>query len=291
MNIVSLVLEALGPGLVGKLAAAAGIKSAIVQKAIGAALPAVLAAIVTKVGTPGGAKALGDLVAKQDTELLGKLGDLVGSPRQKAVADAGLDALRSLLGSVGLGALTGALGKFAGVDREQSSGLLGMLAPVVLGTLGQQQKADDLDASGLANMLVGQKDHIAAAMPPDFTRMLAGSGLLDALGPAFGKPAAAAVTNAAGKGAASTIDAAAGAAPAPRKGFNWLAWLIALIAASLLWWYVFGTARKPVAMWPPAPNAMVGAVGLGGDGSQPLARAPAWRVAHAALPAGAPTGS
>lgn len=266
MNIVNMILQSLAPAIVGKLASAIGINPTLAQKVIGAALPAILAGILGKVGQPGGAKALGDVIGQQDAGVLGKLGDLIGGPQQKSLAESGMGALGSLLGTGGVGALAGTLGKFAGVNESQSSGLLGMLAPVVLGTLGQQQKASGLDATGLANMLVGQKDNIAAAMPADFAKMLGGSGLMDGLGSSLSKvgTAGAAASAVATSTAAAAASTAGGSAA---KGFNWLPWVIAVLAAGLVWWYVFGgSGGKPVAITlPPAPKAMVGTLDLGGD--------------------------
>ena len=87
-----------------------------------------------------------------------------------------------MLGGSSTNALAGAVGKFAGLSGTQGNSLLGMLAPVVLGQLGQVQKSSGLDAGGLANLLNSQKGNIAAALPPGFSDLLGGTGLLDGLG-------------------------------------------------------------------------------------------------------------
>ncbi len=179
MNIVSIIMQFMGPAIVSKLAGSLGINSTIAQKAIGAALPAILAGIMGKASQPGGASILGDLIGKQDPGLLGNLAGMIGGSQQSQIAQQGSSVLGSLLGGSQLGALTGALGKFTGASDSATTGLLGMLAPVVLGSLGQQQKSMGLDAGGLAKMLMGQKDNISAAMPGDFAKLLGGSGLLE----------------------------------------------------------------------------------------------------------------
>src|SRR5262249_56757272 len=80
----------------------------------------------------------------------------------------GLGSLRSLLGGSSLSALSGALGKFAGLNPSSSSSLLGMVAPMLMAILGKQSAEQGLNASGLANLLSEQKDHISAAMPSGF---------------------------------------------------------------------------------------------------------------------------
>ena len=59
--------------------------------------------------------------------------------------------------------------------------MLGLIAPMVLGALGQQQRSGGLDANGLANLLSSQKDQITAAMPSGLANMVGARGMLDAL--------------------------------------------------------------------------------------------------------------
>jgi len=82
-------------------------------------------------------------------------------------------------------ALIRAISKFTGLGQGASGSLLGMLAPIVMGTIGQHQSATRaLDANGIANLFAGQKDNIAAALPSGFGSLLSGTGLLNSLGDA-----------------------------------------------------------------------------------------------------------
>ena len=80
--------------------------------------------------------------------------------------------LISLLGGKTLSALTGAVGQYAGLNSSGSKSLMGLLGPVVLGVLGQQQRSGGLDASGLANLLLSQKSNVAGALPSGFSKYL-----------------------------------------------------------------------------------------------------------------------
>jgi Bacterial protein of unknown function (DUF937) len=182
MNIVSTIMSLVGPMIINKIAGSLGVNQGIAGKAISAIVPAILAGIVGKASTPGGAADLSSMLGKQDTGILGNLGNLIGGSGQQAFTDQGNSMLGSLLGGSSAGALAGAVGKFAGLGGNQTSSLMGMLAPVVLGGLAQQQKASNLDAGGLASMLMGQKSNIQSAMPAGFADLLGGSGLLDGLG-------------------------------------------------------------------------------------------------------------
>ena len=179
MNIMSLVMQYFGPVIMNKIAGSLGINSTLAQKAIAYAAPAILAGIVGKVSQPGGAKVLSDMIAKQDPSILGKLGEMIGTGRQASVVEQGTSAMGGLLGNSTLGSLAGALSKQAGVGVGASNTLLGLMGPAILGVLGREQKSAGLDAAGLGNALIAQKQQIADAIPADFAKLLSGTGLLD----------------------------------------------------------------------------------------------------------------
>ena len=62
--------------------------------------------------------------------------------------DSGLNALTSLLGRTTTNELTNAVGKFADIGGAGSKSLLGLLGPVVMGVLGQQQSSTGRSAAG-----------------------------------------------------------------------------------------------------------------------------------------------
>jgi hypothetical protein len=80
--------------------------------------------------------------------------------------------LGSLMGGGGLSSLSGVLGKFTGMGGGTMLGMLGGLAPLLLGALKRIKSSMGLDAGGLAGMLAGQRQNIAAAMPAGLGSML-----------------------------------------------------------------------------------------------------------------------
>ena len=253
VNIVSMAAQYLTPMLIDKIASSFGITSPLAQKAIAAILPTILAGLIGSSSKPEGVGALTKALGQQDPGFLGNLGNLIGGSGQAAAVNAGTNALGSLLGGSSVGALAGAVGKFAGVGDAPAKGLIGMLAPVVLGTLAKQQKDSNLDGAGLARMLMGQKDNIAAAMPAGFSDLLKGSGLLDSIAPA-------ATAQPAARATASVHDI-------PRKeasssSSSWLPWVAALALATLAGWYFLGQGLRQAAL-PPIPNITVGSQDVG----------------------------
>ena len=258
MNIVSVVLQYLAPALVGKLASGLGINSTIANTLIKAAVPVILGSLATKAATPTGARSLFDVLGKQDTGLLGRLGNILGSPQQKTIAEQGTGVLGSLLGNSQLGSLVSAVSKFSGAGEKASGGMLGMLAPIVLGTLAQQQKSSALDAGGIAKLLSDQASNIKEMIPGDLSKLLAGTGLLDAVMPI----AASATSSPSPSKPASTTSMSTPArttgqlTPAPAPAFNGWPWAILVAAASLLWGAMFSGTPAPWASIPaPPPTA------------------------------------
>ena len=137
VNLVSLIMQFLTPDMIGCIASALGLDRNNTQSAIGAAIPGLLAGLSGAAAQPGGAQKLVD-AARQQTGALGSFANMIGASGQSSLIEKGSQILSSLLGGRGQTALAGAVGKYAGLGQSASGSLLGMLAPVVMGTIGQQ---------------------------------------------------------------------------------------------------------------------------------------------------------
>src|SRR5262245_7043059 len=100
-NLVSEIAEALSPNIVSSIASALGLNRTATQKAVVAAVPALLAALINYVTKPQGAAKLADVVRKQEPGMLSSLASVIGAPGQKALIDQGASVLASLLGGKG----------------------------------------------------------------------------------------------------------------------------------------------------------------------------------------------
>ena len=115
-NIVSAVSKSLTPDLVAKMASAAGVSDgATAQKAVGAAIPAILSRLAALVLKPGGERQLADAVAKQSPNTPESLANTVGGSGQPA--SAGENLLSSLLGGSSFDSLANVIGKFTGLGE------------------------------------------------------------------------------------------------------------------------------------------------------------------------------
>jgi hypothetical protein len=282
MNLVSLAMQFLTPDMIGRIASGLGLDKGLVGKAVSAALPSILAGVIGASAKPDGLKAITSALGNQDPGLLGNLAGMLGGSNQSSLISNGASMLSSVLGGGATSALAGAVAKYAGVGEGPAKSLLGMLAPVVMGTIGKQQQSAGLDAGGLAKMLLGQKDNIASAMPSGFAQLLGGSGLLDSIGPnlkalsvgsstatttttqSTPKVAQTSTSGSSQAGRTTTSTPYATAKPASASLWPWLG-LAAL--AGLGWWYYFmngGNVPRQAAA-PAMQSMMVNGVDVGGQ--------------------------
>ena len=249
INLVSLIMQFLTPDMIGRIASALGLDRNNTQTAIGAAVPGLLAGLSGVAAQPGGAQKLVDVV-RQQTGALGSFAKMIGDSGQSSLIEKGSQILSSLLGGRDQTALAGALGKYAGLGQGASGSLLGMLAPIVMGTIGQQQGTRSLDAGAITSLLSSQKDNIAAALPSGFANMLAGAGLLDSVG-----GVARTASAAASQTARVTTSAARAIGDRGQRAasLNWLYWLIPLLAILAVLIYLFAKPAEQVVQ-PSAPT-------------------------------------
>ena len=173
MNIVQMILKLLSSGdTLGKIASALGIGQEQAGKAVGAAVPTLLAALAGVASKPGGGADLANVLAKQDSGMLDNLSSLF-SGGGAAPAQQGSNVLGSLLGGLGgnaMGQIGSVLSRFTGVNEGAINKSLGLLVPVVLGAIKKQSKGQD--AAGIAKTLAEQKGNIASALPPGLGSLL-----------------------------------------------------------------------------------------------------------------------
>ncbi len=149
-----------------------GTDSAGAQKAISAALPALMAALAGNAKRKDGASALASALERDhDGGILDDLQGFLG----KGDTSGGEGILKHALGGRRQAVET-EVAKQTGMDMKAITGLLPMLAPLVMGALGRQKKQQGLDMGGLASMLSGEGQR-AKEMAPGALGLL--GGLLD----------------------------------------------------------------------------------------------------------------
>jgi outer membrane protein OmpA-like peptidoglycan-associated protein len=217
-------------------------------------IPLVLGGMAQKASTTTGASDLFKMVTSPniDAGISGNLSNLLaGDVQNNPIIKLGIGITSSLFGADKANGLISSLASGSGISSSSASSLVGMVMPMIFGGLKHVVNDKSLDAHGLSNLLLGQKDFLKQA---DIDRSLLNS---------IGIPSTDALLNKlpvsidAGKAALLGATAASASAVSANGAKNsllmkWLPWVGAAIVAFLLW-NVF-SAKKPEA--PKIPAAM-----------------------------------
>jgi hypothetical protein len=260
INLSSIASQLLTPDVIAQIASFLGIDKGAAQKAAGATIPTILAGLSDLVGTPAGASQLSKLLSQQQG---GNPIDLLRNSGAQGLAQTGSNMLSGLFGGRTMDTMAQAVGRFAGTGDSGGKSLLSVVGPLVLGTLGQQQRDAGLDANGLASLLRSQKDQIMAAIPSGLADQLGAAGLIDKAGAGVRSgmaTAAAAGSRIASASERATTGASQAASAASRA--QWPYWLAGLVILGGLGWYALRPAEQKVAESTTVTRPTTGTVGL-----------------------------
>ncbi len=235
-NIVDLIKDQVSDQIMGSIGGALGVQKNELSTGLSGALPGLLSGLASSAGTQQGAGALFDAVQQQDDGMLGNIGNLLGGGESSSLANKGTSVLSSLLGSGAVGSLAGAVSNLAGLGRGNSSSLLGMLAPIVLGVLKKKILDGGMDSSAMTNMLASQKDNISAAMPHGFSDQLQSGGFFDSIADAAKNANVSGAQSASASISETTQHVEQATAETAKSGGGFLKWLIPVVVIAVLGW-------------------------------------------------------
>lgn len=161
-GLMDLISQHIGKDQIGQIAKQIGASPEQTESAISLAIPTLLGAVARKADSDEGAQKLHQELQQHDSGgLLGQLTGMLGGSAGQVVSSAlGGSNMGELLGGI-LGGrqsrVEQGIGKASGLSASQIGSLMSMLAPLVLGTLGKQQKSQNMDAGVLAGMLRKEK--------------------------------------------------------------------------------------------------------------------------------------
>ncbi|MDT5272098.1 MAG: hypothetical protein QOH49_4284 [Acidobacteriota bacterium] len=138
-----------------------GVSEATTQRAVQIAVPLIVAALARNASQPKGAQELHQAVATDhDGSIFDNLMGYLGNPQ----AANGAGILGHVFGEQ-QAPIQNTLAQASGLDQNSAGNLLEMVAPLVLGAVGQTQQQNNLDAGGLSQYLDAQQQQTAAAAP------------------------------------------------------------------------------------------------------------------------------
>ena len=215
-NIIDAIKGHLTSELMDKASGMFGESSSGVAKAAGGLIPTILGGLLQKSNDTSAFGSIFDMLSDdKNAGFLDNLGGLIGGGNL-AHGDP-KDIAGSLMGKLfgnKVGGILDLVSSVAGIKKSSTSGILGLVGPLIMGYLGKKIKGGGLNAAGLASLLLGQKDNIMSALP---------AGMGDLLGFA--------------KEAEKEVEAAASS--------NWMKWLLPLLVLAALWYFMKDGCNTP----------------------------------------------
>lgn len=184
MDLLSLVKEQLTSSIVSKISSFLGESIENTNSALTSALPAILGGVMQKASTIQGAADILNTIRTggYDGGVLDNLCGLLDDVKSTStLASLGSGFLGNIFGDK-LGALSGLISKVSGIKNGSASSLLGLATPILMNVLGKQVTSHGMNTSGLASLLMSQKDVVKGALPAGIGSVLNVDGLGDFLG-------------------------------------------------------------------------------------------------------------
>ncbi|NNC95181.1 MAG: DUF937 domain-containing protein [Chitinophagales bacterium] len=162
-NLLQELSEQLSGQTVEKISQKLGARPEQTQSAISAALPFILSALAKNTNSQQGAESLHKALNKDhDGSVLNNLESFISS----SGSSEGAGILRHILGQK-RGTVEQFVSKGSGLQQDSTAKMLEMLAPVVMGVLGKEQRKSNLDVSALSTLLSSTRQQVDNQTPKD----------------------------------------------------------------------------------------------------------------------------
>lgn len=154
-SILDLLSSDMGKQLIGAASAKTGQSTEKTASVLSMALPVILGAMQKNAATPQGAQNLNNALedSRHDGSILTQLSDLLGNKSADGnLMKDGAGILNHVLGGNQQKVQQG-ISKVSGVDASSVAKIIQMAAPIIMGVLGSQKRKDNVDESGIGDLL------------------------------------------------------------------------------------------------------------------------------------------
>jgi hypothetical protein len=159
--ITQMITQQIAGSAVRAMASRIGVSESTTERAVQIAVPLIVAALARNAAQPEGAKDLQEAVTKDhDGSIFDNLMGYLNNPQ----SGNGSGILGHVFGQQ-QGAIQNNLAQATGLDQNAAGNVLEMVAPLVMGAVGQTQRQSDLDADGLSQFLDSQRQQTAETAP------------------------------------------------------------------------------------------------------------------------------
>ena len=155
LNVIDLIKGQLGPALVSQAASQFGESESGISKAIGGLLPVIVGGLANHSDNPN------VLDAVSNASSSGILGNLLSGASNNPIVS---NLLSSIFGDK-ISGLVNSIATFAGVSNNTSSSLLNLVTGATVGSIGKYAADNNLDKSGISNLLNDQKGIVSSLLP------------------------------------------------------------------------------------------------------------------------------
>lgn len=180
INLLEIVKKQISGEILQKAAAFLGEDTSASQKALNAILPSILGGVVNQSTSVSSATSFMNTLTTDghDGSIFNSLNNLLngGSATQGLMA-AGDGIVKNLFGNKTSG-IVDWIASYAGIKTGSASGLMSLIAPVVMGAIGKQISGSQTGVSGLMSLLSGQTNFIKNALPAGLSSVLGLSNLI-----------------------------------------------------------------------------------------------------------------
>lgn len=238
MSIINLIKSQLTPELVSQTAVQLGESESGISKAIGGLLPAVLGGLADNADKPSVLDAITGAASS------GLLGNLLGGSSNNSIIST---LLSSIFGDK-IGGIVNLISNYSGVSNSSASSLLNLVTGATIGSVGKYATDNNLDSSGITNLLGEQKGLVSSLLPAGLSLGTLGLGNL------FGgaKEEVSAATSVAAEKVSEVFSNAkkevSGAAPSNSSsddnGGSFWKWLLPLLLLGLAAWFLWKQCDK-----------------------------------------------
>jgi OmpA-OmpF porin, OOP family len=153
-----------------RLSASVGETPAMTQKATDVIIPTILAGLLNLCSEPGGSSRVLGMLPLDET-LLDGFASRVGGASASDLRREGQASLNAIFSNK-LGSIADLVARAFGIRTASATGLLTLIAPLVLNVVGREVRAQGLNANGLAELLSAHKSSIASLAVPGLAGVL-----------------------------------------------------------------------------------------------------------------------
>ncbi|MBC8111596.1 MAG: OmpA family protein [Verrucomicrobia bacterium] len=178
MNLIESLQDYLTPELISKTAGVLGESEENTSKAMSGILTGMMGGLLDKSSDTDAISGIFNMISGSGAENISSnpLSLFSDNAVNEELLESGKNFLTSIFGDK-LVSIANFISNFAGIRVDSANAMMGLLAPLVMGSLAKQIKDSNLDLSSFTNLVSSQKDTIMAALPARFSSVVGFFGI------------------------------------------------------------------------------------------------------------------